>query len=1290
MKKLLLLLLIGTITFGAAHAQLSGTYTIGGTSPDYSTFADAQAALEAQGVSGPVIFIVRAGTYEEQIGGTNGYGAITGASETNTITFTPEAGDVIVGSGVQYGVYLEGGNYFIFDGLEITGSTSDGFRIYNDSDNNVVKNCKLHGCDGHFLNVRYSDNNTFYNNFLYNNLTDNRYGIYNSRSNNNEYYYNSIYGEFMYSAVYFYYSSPDGIDNIFINNIAFNNDADGSYMAAIRVNNTAAVAMPISDYNDLYAPYGNIGRISTTNYATLADWQTASGQDANSISADPVFVSNNINLHIYTSANIVDGMATPIAGIITDIDGDIRDASFPDIGADEYTYESGLPEQPTNPDPFDGAINVVYNTDLSWNGIADTFFVYLWDDAKEMIVDGKPTTYTTYDIPDLAYVTLYHWRIDAKNDAGTTTGIEWSFITGEPLSGIKTIGGTSPDFETIEAAINSLNANGVGPGGVTFLIRDGTYNENDNLIILDVAATAENPVVFRPDAGATVEIIITIIGDFNYAFKIHNSDYISFNGNPYGSDADSRNMTINGIRNNDDDVFVFWIANGSDHTTLENLIINSVSEATNTGWSTPVYCSTYGVTSPVVGMDSFTLSNCEVIGGSTYGVYMDGDPGRELSNFNIINNDVHDFQKYGVFIFTDIVGCNVGGNEVYQTFEASRTSVYGIRAGSSSCGGTTKIHHNYIHDLKHSELSGTRGIFMTSNSHDNLVYDNIIYLVPGLTANSSYCIYLSSGDATNNQIYYNTLYMGGICNREYPDFYCIRIHKDASDNILKNNILINERTGDVGGNEHCAIYLKTAASFAESDFNFLTVNSDNSSDNRYVARVGSDYYNTLSDLQNMPGYAPRDQNSLTGNPDLSFPDLHLNSTSICIGEATPIVGITTDFDYDLRSVSTPDIGADEYYDIPSQYILQLTQGWSGLSTWFQPEETSVETMFAPVVNALVILSNLSSVYWPGQINTLQDWDYMEGYQIKMTEDVQLLLNGTPLENHTINLVQGWNLIPVLSEDNVNVAELFSGVDLIIVKDVAGWGTYWPFYNINTLLNLETGKSYFVYMNSPGSITFPSGGDNINIEKPVEFVNISPWNDVYHTPGTHIVALTKEAIAAFATGDIIGAFTESGLCAGMVAFSENGTGLILNGDDIYTASADGFVSDEIISYRLYRPSTGETFDLEVEYEHNLDNSGLFHFNSMSAITSITLQGFETLEGLDDRYIRIYPNPSPGIFNIEGINQESEIQIFNAFGVHVFYDKLNSPVKIDLSGNPNGIYIIKISNDKEVYFEKVVLN
>ena len=79
----------------------------------------------------------------------------------------------------------------------------------------------------------------------------------------------------------------------------------------------------------------NTGSAITTQFATLANWQGAltTPQDANSIQADPQYVSNTADLHIaMASPNVNAG--TTIAGITDDIDGQLRVAA-PDIGADE-------------------------------------------------------------------------------------------------------------------------------------------------------------------------------------------------------------------------------------------------------------------------------------------------------------------------------------------------------------------------------------------------------------------------------------------------------------------------------------------------------------------------------------------------------------------------------------------------------------------------------------------------------------------------------------------------------------------------------------------------------------------------------------------------------------------------------------------------------------------------------------------------------------------------------------------------------------------------------------------
>ncbi len=78
---------------------------------------------------------------------------------------------------------------------------------------------------------------------------------------------------------------------------------------------------------------------------------------------------------------------------------------------------------------------------------------------------------------------------------------------------------------------------------------------------------------------------------------------------------------------------------------------------------------------------------------------------------------------------------------------------------------------------------------------------------------------------------------------------------------------------------------------------------------------------------------------------------------------------------------------------------------------------------------------------------------------------------------------------------------------------------------------------------------------------------------------------------------------------------------------------------------------------------------------------------------ENIISIYPNPSNGAININGINGNVDLRIINIQGKVVFTEELISDNQsytqgVDLSAYPKGIYFIKLTNKNFTKVEKVV--
>lgn len=157
-----------------------------------------------------------------------------------------------------------------------------------------------------------------------------------------------------------------------------------------------------------------------------------------------------------------------------------------------------------------------------------------------------------------------------------------------------------------------------------------------------------------------------------------------------------------------------------------------------------------------------------------------------------------------------------------------------------------------------------------------------------------------------------------------------------------------------------------------------------------------------------------------------------------------------------------------------QYVLSLDAGWTGISSYVVPDNTSIPDLLSEVSDQVVIIQDDNAFYEPGTgTGTLLSWDYQSGYLIKLNQQAGVTIVGQLPRKNTVDLTAGWNLIPVLSMENVLLEDVFDGnLDKVeLVKDAVGLNVYWPAQGVYSLQVLQSGKAYLVKTTEGFSISF---------------------------------------------------------------------------------------------------------------------------------------------------------------------------------------------------------------------------
>lgn len=745
-------------------------------------------------------------------------------------------------------------------------------------------------------------------------------------------------------------------------NLTLNNN--GYYQGADANSRMAQVGTTFGT-GEFTAPNFNSGATTpANNFRSYSSTLSAAGTNDNASFAQvavPPFVSDT-NLHI------PNGTTTPLesggaaVGVTQDIDLEARNATTPDIGADEFT---GIPQDVTAP-------AISYTTLQNTLSTANRTIVVTISDATG-VAQGALSPRIYFRKNGGAYFSTqcslssgtpqngtYNCLIDYSLVGGVTGGdlIEYfviaqdtatpSNVASNPSGAVATdvntvtIPPATPNAYTIAAAgfpasvnvgtgetytsltnpggiFQALNA-GVLTGNVVVNITTNLTGETGAVALNQLVEEGANPgtytVTFKP-SGATR---IISGANANGMIKLNGADRVTFDGSLTG--GTDRSLTVTATANTGT---IFWITsasatNGALNTTIKNCIISGNTFSGTIGGILTGSGSVLGNDAESPNNNTTILNN--QIFRMQNAMYLRGAPGLD-QNYLVADNTLGSTVAADKLSFRGMLVGNLQNFTVSNNFiqgvvstATSTATMQGIQVALAINGGL--IERNNISDIKQINTAGwgSAGILMsasTTNSNltisNNFIRDVASAGFAGATsADNGYGIVVNAGGGY--RLYFNSVKLdtnqtaaGSITAALLVETAVPAGALDVRNNIFANQQTVGTRYGVYNGATVGATV-------------FTTINN-----NDYFAQnVGFQGVArpTLTDWQTATG---QDGFSLAVDPlFVSATDLHLQAGSPMLAQGNSATGVNNDFDNELRD-NQPDIGADEIISTPRTGII---------------------------------------------------------------------------------------------------------------------------------------------------------------------------------------------------------------------------------------------------------------------------------------------------------------------------------------------------------------------------------
>ncbi|MFZ4400718.1 MAG: T9SS type A sorting domain-containing protein [Bacteroidales bacterium] len=869
----------------------------------------------------------------------------------------------------------------------------------------------------------YYNNTTSGNSLISNNFMSQSVGVgpanglYSSYSKGLNIYNNSINVTKGTASGYALYVGNGASINLF-NNIISNTGGGYAYYSV-----TSTSGIDSSNYNNIYATGANIGYWGTA-CSSFAALKTASGKEQNSLNLDPLFMSSS---DLHCSNFQLGSKAKSLADVTDDIDGDVR-TTPPCIGADEFPVplnEAGV-YQINQPPSMISVLNQdikvtiqslgqspLTSVTINWsvNGVLKTPYTYsgnILQFGVDSVVIGNHTFSNGYSQIKV-WTSSPNGVLDTYNFNDTL--YKSVFACSGQLAGNYTIGGSSADYVSVEAAVSSLQC-GIS-AAVVFNINPGTYT--GQYIINNVpGSSVTNTITFQSANNDSTSVIFQYNAqgmNDNYLVKFNAANYLIFKG-----------ITFNALSN----IYakLISIEGNSSNISLLNNIFNGTQ--TNRISNDQTLITSFNTSS-----DSAIFISKNVLNYGYSGIYIEGVSTANLNKGIVISyNNLYD-QSFRSAFLSRLDAVKFYNNNI--TTATTNTTSEGVYLNQLK--NKWEFYNNKI-----ALNAGPRSLAVwycnSSYGNEALFYNNMIS--QGGTT-SGHMIDYANG--TGIKFYHNTFHRYGAQTTAgeiiFLNYYSDIANQPTDSLYFYNNIIVNS-----SGNGYLIKFGTGGASGSLGTKIFFDYNDYYTNAATFCYKAAE--YASLTAWKTLNSYEVHGVNI---NPQfLGNNNLHISNYSLK-NKGVPLPQVTKDIDDELRSLTTPDVGADE---------LQIYNNDAGIAALSQNTIcTGNVAVYAKLKNYGA--NNLNNVIIGWSVNGVIQTPIVFSASLLTFTDTTLNLgnyNFLPMTSYNVNF---WTSTPNgvvdanFGNDTLKLVNLYTGLNgTYTVGDATA-----NFLNLNTAINFMT-------------------------------------------------------------------------------------------------------------------------------------------------------------------------------------------------------------------------------------------